>query len=119
MADPATVDEYLSALPDEQRDALADLRKTIAAAAPEATELISYRMPAFRASGRFLLSYAAYEHHCSLYPASEAVQRELGEELAPYLSGKGTLRFLADAPIPDELVKRIVQIRLREIEGSR
>jgi uncharacterized protein YdhG (YjbR/CyaY superfamily) len=115
VADPSTVDEYLSALPDEQRSALADLRKTIAAAAPEATELISYKMPAFEANGRFLLSYAAYEHHCSLYPASEAVQRELGDELAPYLSGKGTLRFLADAPMPDALVKKI---RLRETEGS-
>lgn len=118
MADPATVDEYLSALPDEQRAALADLRKTIAAAAPGATELISYKMPAFKANGRFLLSYAAYAHHCSLYPASEAVRRELGERLAPYLSGKGTLRFLAGEPIPAELVKRIVEIRLRETAGS-
>ena len=118
MADPASVDDYLATLPDEQRGALADLRKTIAAAAPEATELISYKMPAFKANGRFLLSYAAYEHHCSLYPASEAVQRELGDELAPYLSGKGTLRFLTDAPIPDALVKKIVEIRLRETEGS-
>ena len=118
MADPATVDEYLSALPDEQRSALADLRKTIAAAAPEATELISYKMPAFKANGRFLLSYAAFPHHCSLYPASEAVQRELADELDPYLAGKGTLRFLADSPIPDALVKRIVEIRLRESAGS-
>ena len=118
MADPASVDDYLDALPDEPRAALADLRKTIAAAAPEATELISYKMPAFKANGRFLLSSAAYEHHCSLYPASGAVQRELGDELAPYLSGKGTLRFLPDAPIPDALVKRIVKIRLRETKGS-
>lgn len=118
MTEPATVDEYLAALPDEPRTALAELRKTIAAAAPEATELISYEMPAFKANGRFLLSYAAYAHHCSLYPASEAVQKELGDELAPYLAGKGTLRFLADEPIPADLVRRIVAIRLRETEGS-
>ena len=119
MAESATVDDYLAALPDEPRAALEDLRRTIAAAAPEATELISYKMPAFKANGRFLLSYAAYQHHCSLYPASEAVQQELGDELAPYLSGKGTLRFPADAPIPATLVRRIVEIRLRETEGSR
>lgn len=118
MTGPAGVDDYLAALPDEPRTALADLRKTIAAAAPEATELISYQMPAFKANGRFLLSYAAYAHHCSLYPASEAVQRELGDELTPYLSGKGTLRFLAEEPIPADLVKRIVAIRLRETAGS-
>ena len=111
---PSTVDDYLAELPDGPRVALEKLRETIRAAAAEATESIAYGMPAFRHRGRFLVSYAAYKRHCSLYPASAAVMDELGEELKPYFSGKGTLRFQADRPLPAALVKRIVEIRLAE-----
>src|SRR6266480_5983824 len=91
MATPTSVDDYLSALPEDQRVALEKLRKTIKTAAPNATETISYQMPAFQQDGRFLVSYAAYKDHCSLYPASYAVMEALGEDIAPYVSGKGTL----------------------------
>jgi len=64
------------------------LRKTIRAAAPDALELISYQMPAFKTHGQFLVSYAAFKKHFSLLPASEAVITELGDDLAPYLAGK-------------------------------
>jgi uncharacterized protein YdhG (YjbR/CyaY superfamily) len=70
MAAPTSVEGYLAALPEEQRDALEKLRKTIRVAAPTATETISYQMPAFKQDGRFLVSYAAFKDHCSLYPAS-------------------------------------------------
>jgi len=70
MATPNSIEEYLAALPEEQRAALAKLRKTISAAAPKATEKISYAMPAFEQDGRFLVSYAAFKDHCSFYPAS-------------------------------------------------
>src|SRR5438309_2152092 len=82
---------------------LAELRTTIKAAAPEATETISYQMPAFKDHGRFLVSYAAFKDHCSLFPASKAVMESLGEELKRYVSGKGTLRFTVDKPIPSAL----------------
>ena len=118
MTEAATVDDYLAALPEESRCALQELRRMIASAAPNAIEVMSYKMPAFQANGRFLLSYAAYERHCSLYPATEAVQAELGDEIRPYLSGKGTIRFTVDEPLPPELVKRIVEIRLRETEAA-
>jgi uncharacterized protein YdhG (YjbR/CyaY superfamily) len=114
MAGPASVDDYLAALPEEQRAALAKLRKTIRAAAPEATEMISYQMPAFKNHGRFLVSYAAFKDHCSFFPASNAVMEALGEELKPYFSGKGTLRFTADKPLPTALVKKIVKARIEE-----
>jgi uncharacterized protein YdhG (YjbR/CyaY superfamily) len=114
MAAPTTVDEYLAALPEEPRAALEELRATIKATAPEATELISYEMPAFKAQGRFLVSYAAYKRHSSLYPASGAVMEALGEELKPYFSGKGTLRFRADQPLPSQLVRKIIEVRLEE-----
>jgi len=114
MAAPTTVEEYLAALPKESRAALENLRKTIRAAAPHATETISYQMPAFKDHGRFLVSYAAFKDHCSLFPASKAVMEAHGEELKPYFSGKGTLRFTLDNPIPAALVKKIVKTRLEE-----
>lgn len=115
MADPITVDDYLAALPDDRRPAVELLRQTINAAAPDATETIAYQMPALRSHrGQFLVSYAAYKHHYSLFPASDAVVQALGDELTPYLAGKGTIRFPATRPIPTSLVTRIVEIRLAE-----
>jgi uncharacterized protein YdhG (YjbR/CyaY superfamily) len=114
MATDPRVDAYLDALPDAPRAALQELRRTIQAAAPDAIETIAYDMPAFRSGRQFLVSYAAYTSHCSLFPASAGVQAALGEEVAPYVAGKGTLQFKATAPIPTDLVRRIVAIRLDE-----
>jgi uncharacterized protein YdhG (YjbR/CyaY superfamily) len=92
-----------------------DLRRAIRAAAPDAEEVIAYRMPAFRShGGQFLVSYDAYKRHYSLFPASDTVVRALGAEIEPYLAGRGTIRFPADRPIPVELVRRIVEIRVAE-----
>src|ERR671931_122780 len=105
MPGPTSVDEYLSALPEESRAALERLRRTIRAAAPEATETISYQMPAFRDHDRLLVSYSAFKEHCSLFPMSKQVIATYGEELKPFFTGKGTLRFRPDQPIPDAVVK--------------
>jgi uncharacterized protein YdhG (YjbR/CyaY superfamily) len=115
---PATIEEYMAALPAASRVVLEHLRETIRSAAPEATEAISYQMPAFKRDGRFLVSYAAFKDHCSLFPASGAVMDALGEELQPYVSGKGTLRFTVEDPIPDRLVRRIVEVRLAEVSAE-
>jgi uncharacterized protein YdhG (YjbR/CyaY superfamily) len=114
MAAPSSVEDYLAALPDDRRVAVEELRQTIRAAAPEATETIAYQMPAFRSHGQFLVSYAAFKNHYSLFPASEAVVEALGEELTPYLAGKGTIRFRADNPFPAAVVTKIVKVRLEE-----
>lgn len=115
MAEPTTVDEYLATLPPERRAAMAQLRGVVTAAAPDATESLAYRMPALRSHGeQFLVSYDAYKNHYSLFPASDAVIEALGDELRPYLAGKGTIRFPADRPIPLDLVRRIVEIRVSE-----
>ena len=116
---PATVDSYLAALPPAQRTVLEKLRATIRAAAPDATEAISYQMPAFKERGRILVYYAAFKDHCSFFPASGAVMEELGDELEPYFAGKGTLRFTVDHPMPVRLVKKIVKLRRAEIEAAR
>ena len=117
MAAPTSVEDYLAALPEAPRAALEKLRKTIKSAAPEATETISYQMPAFKLNGRFLVSYAAFKDHCSLFPASTKVLEAHGEELKPCLSGKATIRFTADKPIPSALVKKIMKTRIEENEA--
>ena len=116
LTTPASVDQYMAELAEGQREALEGLRRTINAAAPDATETIAYQMPALRSHGAFLLSYAAFKAHYSLFPASDAVVQGLGDELTPYLAGKGTIRFPASRPIPLDLVTRIVQIRVVEHE---
>jgi uncharacterized protein YdhG (YjbR/CyaY superfamily) len=114
MAKYATVDEYMATLPDERRAAMEELRRTIREAAPEATEAISYNMPAFRLNGRFFVSYEAYKKHYSLFPWSDAMLATLGDELRRYATGRGTIRFPADEPIPLGLVGRIVAFRREE-----
>jgi len=119
MAAPTGVEDYLAALPVGSRAALEKLRKTIKAAAPGATEAISYQMPAFKDHGRVLVYYAAFKDHYSLFPASTAVMETLGDELKPYISGKATIRFEADKPLPTGLVKKIVRARLKENAARR
>ena len=115
MATPTDVEDYMAGLPGDRRPAIDLLRRTIRAAAPEATETIAYSMPAFRShGGQFLVSYAAYKNHYSLFPASGAVVGALGEELTPFLAGKGTIRFPAHRSIPIDLVRRIVEVRVAE-----
>ena len=112
MTGPTDVDAYIADLPDERRAAMETLRATIKAAVPDATEVIAYKMPAFRShGGQFLVSYDAYKGHYSLFPASDAVVQACGAELTPYLSGKGTIRFPAGKPIPLALVTKILTTR--------
>ena len=120
MAEPTTVDEYLATLPDDRRAAMEILRKAIKAGAPDATEAIAYKMPAFRSDGdKFLVSYDTFKNHYSLFPASDAVVEACGEELTPFLAGKGTIRFPASRPIPAALVTKIVRIRVTENAATR
>ncbi len=113
-----TVDDYLAGVPPKSRTLLRALRKTIKAAAPEADEVISYGMPAFRQNG-MLVYFAAFKDHCSLYVASDAVRRQFAKELKPFTAGKGTLRFTPDRPLPADLVARIVKARVAENTARR
>ena len=113
--EPVSVDEYIARLPEDRRADMALLRATIRAAAPDATEVITYKMPGFKAHGTFLVSYDAFKRHYSLFPASQVVVDELGEAIQPYLAGRGTIRFPASRPIPTDLVTRIVKARLAEV----
>lgn len=119
MAGPASVHAYLSELSDDRRATLEKLREAIRSVAPEATETISYRMPAFKDQGRILVWYAAFGDHYSVFPASDAVKAALGEQVAPYLSGKGTIRFSWERRLPASLVKKIVKARQDENAAAR
>ena len=115
MAHFASVDEYLATLSQDDQAALESMRATIKAAAPEADESIAYDMPAFRSHGRqFLVSYAAYKRHYSLFPASDGVIAGLGDEIAPYLAGRGTIRFPKGQPLPLDTIRKVIDIRLAE-----
>ena len=119
MEAPRSVEAYLAALPVDSRKALEKLRKTIRAAAPKATEAISYQMSVFKDQGRCLVGYAAFKDHCSLFPMSLAVIAAHREALEPYLSGKATIRFTVDEPLPAALVRKIVKARIAENAARR
>jgi uncharacterized protein YdhG (YjbR/CyaY superfamily) len=114
MAAPATVEGYLATLSPERRARLEDLGRVARAAAPDAVETIAYAMPCLRLDGRFLVSWSAFKAHDSLFPATDRIVAELGESVAPYLAGKGTLRFPAAQPLPLDLIGQIVAIRVAE-----
>jgi uncharacterized protein YdhG (YjbR/CyaY superfamily) len=113
----ASTDEYLAALDADRRLVLERIRALIRAAAPDAVEVISYGMPAFKLDGRYLVGFGATRDRCSLYTGKAPLQAVMGE-LAGYQVWKGTINFSADRPLPDELVMRIVRLRVAEFRGG-
>lgn len=104
----AAIDEYLADLSDnDQREALRLLCDQIRAAAPDATETISYGRPAFKVDGRWLVGFSATTKHCSFYAGAGPLQTH-AEQLAGYQLGKGTINFPPDRPLPPDLVAELV-----------
>lgn len=113
---PAAVDRYLATLPADRRAALERVRAAIARLVPEATEGISYGMPAFKLRGHPLVGYANAKHHCALYGMSAGLDR-FAPRLTGFSTSKGTIRFTPDHPVPDDLVADLVRFRVREIDA--
>jgi uncharacterized protein YdhG (YjbR/CyaY superfamily) len=113
---PLTIDAYIAASPAAVRPILKKIRRTIQTAAPEAREVISYRMPAFRQRGT-LIYFAAFRHHIGLYPPVKGDPKLL-KAVSPYAGPKGNLKFPLDRPIPYGLIARIVRLRVRS-QGRR
>jgi uncharacterized protein YdhG (YjbR/CyaY superfamily) len=107
-----TVDEYLSSFPADTGSVLRKMRTTIKEVVPDAEELISYNMPAFKLHG-VLVWYAAYKNHIGLYPTSSAI-KTFAQELSMYKTSKGAIQFPIDEPIPTNLVKKIVKFRVKQ-----
>lgn len=116
VSDP--VDAYLAELPEPHRRLLAHVRDVIHDTQPGLVERISYGMPAFALDGKNIVWFASFKRHCSLYPANPHVQEALGAALAPFVGEKATIRFTPDRPIPDELVRRLVEVRAAEVAGK-
>ena len=113
---PKNVDEYLAGVPEPGRSTLNKIRAVIRAAAPpEATEVISYRIPMFKYKG-MLMGFAAFSNHCSLFPGSLSAMKALKNEFKDFETSKGTIRFPVDKPPSDALVKKLVKARLAENE---
>jgi uncharacterized protein YdhG (YjbR/CyaY superfamily) len=109
---PTTIDEYISAFPPKVRAILGKIRATISEAAPDAQEVISYRMPAFKQQG-VLLYFAAFKAHIGLFPPVSG-EPSLEKALAPYRGPKRNLRFPLDRPIPYGLIRRIARLRVKQ-----
>jgi len=113
------VEEYLAKVPEPARAALNAIRATIRSVVPaEATEAISYGVPAFKYKGA-LLGYGAFPDHCSLFPMSPAVIVAFQGELTNFETSKGAIRFSVDAPPPAALIKKLVKARIAENEKRR
>jgi uncharacterized protein YdhG (YjbR/CyaY superfamily) len=109
------VDEYLRRIEEPKRTTLEALRHTILEIVPEAEQLISYRVPAFRVGGQTVAGFAAFRQHLSYLPFSGSVLPQLTDELAGYTTTKSALHFPVDRPLPRTLVKRLIAVRLGEL----
>jgi len=117
-ATPNTVDAYLASVPEPARSTLNKVRAGIRAVVPaETTEVISYRIPAFRYKG-VLVWYAAFSDHCSLFPTASVIKK-FKDELKNFRVSKGTIHFPVDKPLPAALLKRMVKARIAEIESKK
>ena len=110
------IDSYLATRPADQREALQRVRTQIARIVPEAAETISYGMPAFKLRDRFLVSFAGWKDHCSIYPLTETFLAAHRDELQGYGRTKGSLHFTPDVPLPEALLERLVRARLADLE---
>jgi len=115
---PNTVEEYLAAVPEPARSTLQRMRSAIRSAVPaEATEAISYGIPAFKYQGT-LVWFAAFSNHCSFFPTASVI-KAFKNELQGYKTSKGTIHFPVDQPLPAALVKKIVKARLAEMAHTK
>ena len=116
LSDVAAVEAYLAKVPEPTRSALKTVRATLRALLPEATEGLSYGMPAFKLRKTPVVGYAAFADHCGFYPMSGSVVAALEADLAGYQTSKGGVRFSLDAPLAPELIGKLVKARLAELE---
>ena len=109
------VDEYIAGFPPETQKVLREIRKRIHAVVPDATEAISYQIPTFKLHGSYVVYFAGWKQHYSLYPATARVVVAFKDELVPYEVRKGTIRFPLSQPVPVKLIGRIAKFRAQEV----
>jgi uncharacterized protein YdhG (YjbR/CyaY superfamily) len=109
---PKDIDTYIAGFPQDVQEKLEKLRVTIAEAAPDAEETISYQIPTFTLKGN-LVHFAAYKRHIGFYPTPSGIER-FKDELSAYEGAKGSVKFPLDKPIPYDLIRQIVEFRVKE-----
>lgn len=109
-----TIDEYLEKVEPKQKEALEHIRHLVKATVPEAEESISYGLAAFKYKGKPLVYFGGFKDHMSLFPTSKPTEI-LADKLMGYKVSKGTIQFTLEKPLPDELIKEILQVRLEDI----
>ena len=109
---PTDIDEYIAGFPPDVQEILEEVRATIRSAAPGAEEAISYQIPTFRLEGT-LVHFAAVKKHSGCYPAPTGID-EFTDELSGYQGGKGSVQFPLDKPMPFDLIRRMVEFRVKE-----
>lgn len=114
---PETIDAYLATLPQAQRAALQKLRMAIRSAAPDAEECISYRIPVFKRHG-MLVGFNAASDHLTFHLMSTGLLKQHAKELAKYTTGRGSIQFQPEKPLPATLVRRLVKARIAEKEAA-
>lgn len=116
MAKFDTVDAYVASFPAEVRDKLEAVRGAIAESAPGTEQTITYDIPTFTVDGRYVVYFAGWKGHISVYPIPAA--ESLRKELAPYVAGRGTLRFPLDEPLPLDLIRKVVTVLMNQRRDS-
>jgi uncharacterized protein YdhG (YjbR/CyaY superfamily) len=111
----STIEDYINSYPPEVQISLQKIRQSIKDQVPEGTEGISYGIPVINFGGTYLLYFAGFKAHLSVYPITWALETSLENEIKPYRSGRGTLKFSLDKPIPYDLIGRLAKIRAQEI----
>ncbi len=110
---PKDIDEYIAGFPKVTQQILEEIRETIRKVVPEATEKISYAIPTFALNGKSLVYFAAFKNHIGFYPAPVGSET-FKEELSAYKTGKGSVQFPLDEPLPLDLIRRIVKFRMHQ-----
>jgi uncharacterized protein YdhG (YjbR/CyaY superfamily) len=113
------VDEYLAKVPEPHRTTLVRLRATLAGLMPDAQESITYGVPTLKVAGKGVAGFGFYKNHCTYFPMSGTITTELADRLASYTTAKGSVQFAVDEPLPDDLVRALVEARQAEIARSR
>jgi len=113
---PTTVEEYIEQAPENVREKLREMRSSLKSVSPQAEESLKWSMPAFSYE-RILFTYAGFKNHIGLYPTPGAIE-PFKKELKEYKTGKGSIQFPLDTPLPHELIKKIAQFRIKEVKEN-
>ncbi len=110
-----TIDEYISSFPIDVQKVLEEVRHKIGSIAPEAQETISYAIPTFDLNGKHLIHFAGFKNHIGLYPTPVGME-QFKDDFADYKTGKGSVQFPLNEPMPMDLIAKIVKFRLESMK---